>query len=146
MNKAMNNLNEQFGRRSVASRLLMAAVPAVVISGAVCAAEVSELQQQDFYEYCASCHGPMGRGDGPVADELKTRPADLTQLAKKNGGHFPYARVRAIIDGRGHEVGIHGPAEMPVWGQRFSEAGNTDPQVRGKILNIVDYLASIQEK
>jgi hypothetical protein len=54
--------------------------------------------------------------------------------------------VRAIIDGRGQALGIHGPAEMPVWGQRFSQEGNTDPQVRAKILNIVDYLVSIQEK
>jgi mono/diheme cytochrome c family protein len=128
------------------NRLLFAAAPLFLVAGAAPAAAVSDTQRQNFYEYCASCHGPMGRGDGPVAGELKTRPTDLTQLAKNNNGQFPYVRVRAVIDGRGQGLGIHGPAEMPVWGQRFSQEGGTDPQVRGKILSIVDYLVSIQEK
>lgn len=81
-----------------------------------------------------------------MAVELKKRPVDLTQLAKNNNGNFPYARVRAVIDGRGQVLGIHGPADMPVWGERFRQEGNNDTQVRGKILNIVDYLVSIQEK
>lgn len=139
-------VNKQFSRRGVVNRLLIAALPALAGTGVVSAAEVTEMQQQNFYEYCASCHGPMGRGDGPVAGELKTRPTDLTQLARNNGGQFPYVRVRAIIDGRGQALGIHGPAEMPVWGQRFSQEGANDPQVRAKILSIVDYLVSIQEK
>ncbi len=126
---------------------LWAAVPLLLGVGATRAAdEISETQRQDFYAYCASCHGPMGRGDGPVASALKKRPADLTQLAKNNNGSFPYARVRTVIDGRAQGVGIHGPAEMPVWGERFSKDGKNDPQVRGQILSIVDYVASIQEK
>lgn len=126
---------------------LAAALPLVLASGATLAAgEVSEMQREDFFAYCASCHGPSGHGDGPVAVELKKRPADLTQLAKNNNGNFPYTRVRAVIDGRGQALGIHGPAEMPVWGERFRQEGRTDTQVRGKILNIVDYLVSIQEK
>lgn len=132
--------------RRRANRLLVAAVPMLALAGAASAADGDDMQQQYFYEYCASCHGPMGRGDGPVAGELKTRPADLTQLAKNNNGHFPYVRVRAVIDGRGQALGIHGPAEMPVWGQRFSDEGATDPQVRAKILSIVDYLVGIQEQ
>lgn len=126
---------------------LAAALPLVLASGATLAAgEVSEMQREDFFAYCASCHGPSGHGDGPVAVELKKRPADLTQLAKNNNGNFPYTRVRAVIDGRGQALGIHGPAEMPVWGERFRQEGKNDTQVRGKILNIVDYLVSIQEK
>jgi len=30
---------------------------------------------------CASCHGPQGRGDGPVAAQLDPRPADLRDSA-----------------------------------------------------------------
>ncbi|WP_448508869.1 c-type cytochrome [Immundisolibacter sp.] len=126
---------------------LAAALPLVLASGVTLAAgEVNEMQREDFFAYCASCHGPSGHGDGPVAVELKKRPADLTQLAKNNNGNFPYTRVRAVIDGRGQALGIHGPAEMPVWGERFRQEGKNDTQVRGKILNIVDYLVSIQEK
>lgn len=138
-------MKNRSSRRGV-NRLLFAAAPLLLFAGAAPAAEVSKAQRQYFNDYCASCHGPTGHGDGPVAGELKKRPADLTQLAKNNNGQFPYVRVRAIIDGRGQALGIHGPAEMPVWGQRFSREGGTDPQVRGKILSIVDYLVSIQEK
>ena len=127
-------------------KLAVALLPLATLGAAAAAAEATDSQRQTFYEYCASCHGPMGRGDGPVAGDLKKRPADLTLLAKNNNGQFPYTRVRAVIDGRGQALGIHGPAEMPVWGQRFSQEGNNDPQVRGKILSIVDYLVSIQEK
>ena len=127
--------------------VLAAALPLVLASGVTLAAsEVNEMQREDFFAYCASCHGPSGHGDGPVAVELKKRPADLTQLAKNNNGNFPYTRVRAVIDGRGQALGIHGPADMPVWGERFRQEGKNDTQVRGKILNIVDYLVSIQEK
>jgi putative copper resistance protein D len=31
-----------------------------------------------FAENCAECHGAGGRGDGPLADKLPVRPADLT--------------------------------------------------------------------
>ena len=30
---------------------------------------------QMFKEYCAVCHGPSGKGDGPVATALKVPPA-----------------------------------------------------------------------
>lgn len=126
---------------------IWAALSLVLGSGATLAAgEVNEMQREDFFVYCASCHGASGRGDGPVALELKKRPADLTQLARNNNGSFPYAYVRAIIDGREQQLGIHGPAEMPVWGERFSREGKNDPLVRGQILSIVDYLVSIQRK
>jgi putative copper resistance protein D len=32
-----------------------------------------------FQAHCASCHGRSGRGDGPSADRLAARPADLTE-------------------------------------------------------------------
>ena len=34
--------------------------------------------QSLFLENCAACHGPQGRGDGPAAQSLTTKPADLT--------------------------------------------------------------------
>ena len=47
--------------------------------------------------YCAPCHGKDGKGRGPVAEALKTLPADLTTLAARNGGAFPKDRVRAFV-------------------------------------------------
>lgn len=52
-----------------------------------------------FQDYCARCHGPSGRGDGPAAAALAHRPADLTGIAARNGGVFAMVRVMSVIDG-----------------------------------------------
>ena len=44
--------------------------------------------QSMFNENCAVCHGTAGKGDGPAANALKKRPADLTQLAR-HARHIP---------------------------------------------------------
>jgi cytochrome c553 len=41
-----------------------------------------------FDLYCASCHGRSGEGNGPTASSLRTVPADLTLLARRNGERF----------------------------------------------------------
>ena len=71
----------------------MAALKWVVVSGAVlfqipiwAQDHDSDLGKIEYQSKCASCHGNDAKGDGPIADQLKIRPADLTQLAKKNGG------------------------------------------------------------
>src|ERR1700739_3276365 len=38
--------------------------------------------EQQFKRYCASCHGKDGTGNGPVASELKRKPANLTVLSR----------------------------------------------------------------
>jgi len=35
-----------------------------------------------FAEYCAMCHGDEGKGNGPMAEALETKPADLTDRAR----------------------------------------------------------------
>src|SRR5678816_1181173 len=52
-----------------------------------------------FQRYCATCHGRTGKGDGQVAAALTTKPADLTQLARRNDGLYPADRVRAVVAG-----------------------------------------------
>jgi len=42
-----------------------------------------------FDTYCAVCDGKDARGNGPAANAMKTPPADLTTLAKGNGGKYP---------------------------------------------------------
>jgi mono/diheme cytochrome c family protein len=104
--------------------------------------------QQLFQQYCSACHGPGGRGNGPVAAALKTPPADLTRIAQRRGGQLPEADMAAIIDGR-TAIEAHGSREMPVWGQRFSDqfGGGAvgDEAVRGHLLVLIDYLKSIQQ-
>ena len=99
-----------------------------------------------FRTYCASCHGAAGRGDGPMAMQLRRMPPDLTQFTRRNGGVFPSELVYRIVDGR--EVMSHGDREMPVWGDAFRMAtgGSAAGGVKARIDAIVRYLASIQER
>lgn len=98
-----------------------------------------------FRMYCASCHGTGARGDGPVAAAMNKKPANLTEIAKRNGGQFPSDLVFRTIDGR-QPVRGHGGPDMPVWGDAFSksrEAGDAE-RVKNVIQSLVDYLESIQ--
>jgi mono/diheme cytochrome c family protein len=108
---------------------------------------IESLTGEDSYAfYCASCHGPTGKGDGPVAKALKTAPPDLTALARRNGGAFPTADVTSFIDGTGRPMPAHGPGDMPVWGPIFRALETSDPRVKVRIQNIVAYLESIQSR
>jgi mono/diheme cytochrome c family protein len=102
-----------------------------------------------YHRYCASCHGPRGRGDGPLAETLKRAPTDLTQLARRDGGKLDLSRLLSVIDGR-RWVKEHGPREMPVWGNVFDEELRTEPyrEYAGLLHSrtLADYIASIQER
>jgi mono/diheme cytochrome c family protein len=104
----------------------------------------------DLYaQYCGACHGSGGKGDGPLAATLRRPPADLTQIAARNGGKFDESALMTVIDGR-RAVAEHGPRDMPVWGARFEDELKGEPmhtyvgllQTR----SLVDYLRSIQAK
>jgi mono/diheme cytochrome c family protein len=99
-----------------------------------------------FSTYCVVCHGADGKGTGPLADSLKRRPADLTALAKTNGGTYPRDMVAKVIDGREGVKG-HGGGDMPVWGDAFERSQDAGPQaVKDRIEALVEYLATIQAK
>lgn len=90
---------------------------ALALTSAAAAQEMT-YGQAEFLNSCAACHGASGEGDGPLAEELVKRPADLTRLAEQNGGEFPYFKVFSTIDGR-FVVPGHGERDMPVWGRQF---------------------------
>jgi mono/diheme cytochrome c family protein len=100
-----------------------------------------------YLRYCGACHGALGRGDGPVASALGEPPADLSQIASRNGGVFPYEAVLDAIDGTTSVRG-HGVSEMPVWGEVFRGPPGWPLEQRlveaGKILMIADHLRSLQ--
>jgi len=100
-----------------------------------------------FKTYCGSCHGKSARGDGTLAESLRFRPADLTRIAKRNGGKFDADNVYRIIDGRKAVKG-HGGTDMPVWGDAFRQSaeGYSEDAVKVRIEAIVEYLESIQVK
>jgi mono/diheme cytochrome c family protein len=107
-----------------------------------------------FRVSCANCHGEEGKGDGPIAPFMKVSVPDLTTIAARGGGEFPRDRVLRILDGR-DEVPIHGPREMPIWGEVFQDprVAGTDrglpeaqeDRARRRMEEVLAYLESIQE-
>lgn len=100
----------------------------------------------DYQVYCSSCHGAEARGDGAIAKSLKKRPADLTQLTRRNDGVFPSERVAQTIDGR--KGGGHDDADMPRWGEVFGKSSQSasPQQTAERIDTLVKYLDTLQAK
>lgn len=98
-----------------------------------------------YSRYCAACHGRSLKGDGPVSPGLVTKPIDLTMIAKKNKGTFPYDKVAAMIDGR-ESTRMHGTPDMPVWGEVFAMTSGTDaPSAAAAVKRITHYVWTRQE-
>jgi mono/diheme cytochrome c family protein len=100
-----------------------------------------------YKTYCAVCHGTEGRGDGPLAENLRHAPPDLTMLAKRNAGKFDAARVHRMIDGRDPIKG-HGGPDMPIWGDAFKRSSEKydEKAVKERVEALVDHLKSLQRK
>lgn len=96
-----------------------------------------------FVQYCATCHGVTGKGEGPVAAALKVGPPDLTAL-QQPGEKFPFYRVQTKIDGE-KEVTAHGPSKMPVWGTVFRRTSG-ELQRHADVFALVKYIESIQRE
>ncbi|RUV29460.1 MAG: cytochrome c [Mesorhizobium sp.] len=126
---------------------------AAALANATCNSAIAQEMsygQAEYLNSCAVCHGLEGKGDGPLADELLKRPADLTRLSKRNGGEFPYWLVFATIDGRSI-VPEHGDREMPVWGRQFlpDDAKKYGPKAgesvtEERIHNLAGYVQTLQ--
>jgi mono/diheme cytochrome c family protein len=99
-----------------------------------------------YTQYCGACHGTSARGDGPAASILKTPPSDLTTLARRHDGKFPYDYVTNVLR-FGVGITAHGSSDMPTWGPIFGSLENyNEVAVRKHIKDLCDYLASLQEK
>lgn len=96
-----------------------------------------------FRAYCTPCHGLDAKGSGVMAPALKTKVADLTVLARNNGGQFPAERVRGILNGDPSVIS-HGSREMPIWGPVFHQVENDMDWGNVRMANLVKYLESIQ--
>ena len=100
-----------------------------------------------FRTNCASCHGVDGKGEGPVADQLRFVPTDLTTIARRNGDKFPGDEVRRMIDGR-DDVKGHRATDMPIWGDAFKkpEEKYSAKKAPEKIGYVIEYIESIQTR
>jgi mono/diheme cytochrome c family protein len=108
---------------------------------------IESIQGPNLYKaYCAVCHGPNAKGDGPMMMFLKTAPSDLTRISARNGGMFPLAKVRQIISGETSLPGGHGTRQMPIWGPIFSQVAWDQDLGRVRIDNLARYLETLQGK
>lgn len=140
--------------RSALHRILVTVV--VLLCVAAPATQANELDPllgysgpQLYQRFCASCHGPQGYGDGPVAATLKVMVPDLSRIARRQqNGEFPEERIREIVDGRA-VLPAHGLRDMPVWGYELEAQAPPDQPGRaaaqGLIDKLVAYLRSIQQ-
>jgi mono/diheme cytochrome c family protein len=137
-------------------------VASITVSfSAVALAQDLDAGKLEFQSSCATCHGIDGKGKGPLSEQLRVAPADLTVLAKKNDGVFPVNAVYETIYGIKRII-AHGPPDMPIWGFRYF-ARNTAPGskkpdhyvelssdldaiARTRMLAVIDYLNRIQQK
>ena len=77
---------------------------------------------QLYATYCASCHGPEGKGDGPVATTLKPRPAN----------HADHVYIGSLSDAHLYQVIAQGGAAvgksplMAPWGGVVNDEGIRD--------------------
>src|SRR5271166_2949921 len=100
-----------------------------------------------FRNYCASCHGVDGRGNGPASRALKQDASDLTRLAQRNGGSFPTVHVRTtIMFGADEVLSAHGSKDMPIWGPVFHQIEFDRDLGNVRLENVTRYLESIQRK
>ena len=104
-----------------------------------------------FVEFCQVCHGAGGQGDGPMARDLPKKPADLTQISRRNGGTFPLNQVMSTIDGYTRK-NDHGSI-MPEMGLQLQggrtvliDAGDgIETPVPESLLAMAEYLRTLQK-
>jgi mono/diheme cytochrome c family protein len=130
-----------------------------VLAASGAEAQQAEIGKTEFRLRCAACHGPTGQGDGMIGQMLKVPPPDLTRIAERNGGTFPFQKIYDIIDGR-QAIAAHGTREMPIWGDSYraeqlpmqplqkdateAQADAPERAVEAHVLALVYYLGTLQ--
>jgi|GEM_PF-1187032 len=103
-----------------------------------------------YMQHCSACHGDKGYGDGPVAHAYCIAPPDLSRIAERNQGSFPFMDIVDVIEGR-RAIDAHGYRQMPVWGIEFRksawQAGLSEESriiADGNLLALASWLERIQ--
>jgi mono/diheme cytochrome c family protein len=135
-------------------RTAIAFSAAVVSLAGVATAQERTLGEIEYMNSCAACHGASGEGDGPIVPYLVTQTMpDLTMLQANNDGVFPVTETFMIIEGTA-DVGAHGSRDMPVWGDRYRDIAEGNPDMTDyeveayanlRVIALVEYLTTIQQ-
>jgi len=142
----------QPGRPSLLMLLGLFLLPAILLWAAQKQGETTSPMRNPlegaeiFRHYCASCHGVDGRGHGPASVALKHGATDLTRISQRNGGKFPFQRVKEIIEGKDSGPLAHGSREMPVWGPIFHEVESDMDLGEVRLDAVTKTIESMQQK
>lgn len=99
-----------------------------------------------YQQFCAPCHGPDGKGRGPVSGLLMASPIDLTQLTRGRGGQFPIDYLEEGLRAPRLEMApAHRQNQMPVWGPVFMSIDGSVAFARVRLAALVAFLESIQQ-
>jgi mono/diheme cytochrome c family protein len=135
-------------------RMTLAFSFSLIIVAALCAQQIKRVPVRAtppgdgkamFTEYCAVCHGAMGRGDGPAAAALAKRPTDLTQLSRQNAGKFPGGQVVRFINGS-DEIPAHDTRDMPIWGGVLRSIDQNEHLTEIRIAHLERYVELLQAR
>ena len=110
-------------------RGLMVTAVIVLLPALVLAQGSAEKGKGLFAQYCAACHGPTGKGDGPAAAALNPKPTDLTNKAYMAGLKDQY--LFDLVQKGGAAVG-KSPL-IPAFGSKLKD---------GDIRDVIAYLRS----
>jgi mono/diheme cytochrome c family protein len=102
----------------------------VLVAGTVWAADAAK---EDYTTFCVKCHGAAGKGDGPSAATLRTRPRDFTDCDRMSK-ITDDVMFKAIKEG-GEAAGLS--KDMPPWKQ-----GLEDPEIH----DLVAYIRAFCKK
>lgn len=107
--------------------LLALVLTVAVVTPHTAAADDADEGMEIYKEFCLSCHGPEGNGDGPAADVLKKSPAkfsDCETMEKKTDDE-----LRTVITNGGEAAGLS--SEMAAWKDKL------DPEEIDMLIRVV---------
>jgi len=111
--------------------LLTAAAALCVLAVPAQAADV-EAGKAKFQQFCATCHGPAGHGDGPASAALNPKPRALDDAEWQASVDDDY--IKKVIAEGGSAVGLS--PMMTAWGHAL----------KGEDLeNVVAYIRSLDD-
>jgi cytochrome c oxidase cbb3-type subunit 3 len=89
--------------------------------------------KKNFVRFCSKCHGTEGKGDGPQADALTTKPRDFTDCGRMKA--LSDETLFTAIKGGGEAA--HLSKDMPAW-----KDGMDDDEIH----DLVAYVRSLCSK
>ncbi len=125
--------------QTLSARLVACAALAVLLAPASAFADDAAAGKTKYDMFCASCHGPTGKGDGPVAIAIQPPPRDFSDGSFKfdtddSGEPGSDDDLKNVITNGAGKYG--GNMMMAPWGGTMSSAD---------VENVVAFIRSLKK-